>query len=161
MIKQVQISEFPAAAEMIRESFLTVAKEFNITEENCPRHTAFSTTVEELQSHLDWGWLMFGLYENMQLAGYVALSKSREFADVYELHNLAVLPEYRHKGYGKQLIDFCRDKAKELGGGKITLGMIEENTRLKNWYAQNGFAHTGAKKFDGFPFTAGFMEMKI
>ena len=161
MIRQVEIFEFPVAAEMIRESFMTIAKEFNITKENCPRHTAFSTTAEELQKNLNWGWLMFGLYEDKQMVGYVSLSKSRETADVYELHNLAVLPECRHKGYGKELVDFCIDKVKELGGIKITLGMIEENTRLKNWYIQNGFTHTGTKKFDGFPFTAGFMEMKV
>ena len=161
MIKQIQISEFPVAAEMIRAGFITVAREFDLTEENCPRHTAFSTNVEKLQKHLNWGWLMYGLYEGERIIGYVSLSKSRENDGEYELHNLAVLPEFRHKGYGKGLIDFCKTKVKELGGNKITLGMIEENTRLKNWYTQNGFVHTGAKKFDGFPFTAGFMEFKI
>jgi hypothetical protein len=29
---------------------------------------------------------------------------------------------------------------------------------LKDWYADNGFVHTGAKKFEHQPFTAGFME---
>ena len=157
----MHISEFHDAAKLIRESFLTVAEEFNLTEENCPRYTAFSISAEELHKHLNWDWLMFGLYEDTRLAGYVSLSKSRENADGYELHNLAVLPKYRHKGYGKELIKYCADKIKELGGNKITLGMIVENTRLKNWYIKNGFEHTGTKKFDGFPFTAGFMEMKI
>ena len=161
MIKQIQISEFPAVAGMIRESFMTVAKEFNLTEENCPRHTAFSTTTEELQNHLNWGWLMYGLYEDARIVGYVSLSKSRETDGKYELHNISVLPEYRHKGYGKELIDFCKSKVKEIGGNKITLGMIEENARLKNWYIRNGFIHTGTHKFEGFPFTAGFMEYII
>ena len=161
MIKQIQVFEFPAAVEVIRASFITVAKEFDLTEENCPRHTAFSTTVEELQKHLNWGWLMYGLYEGERLAGYVSLSKSRETEGEYELHNIGVLPEFRHKGYGKELIEFCKNKVKEIGGNKITLGMIEENIRLKNWYMQNGFVHTGTKKFDGFPFTAGFMEWKV
>jgi len=161
MIKQIQVFEFPAAVEVIRASFITVAKEFDLTEENCPRHTAFSTTAEELQKHLNWGWLMYGFYEGERLAGYVSLSKSRETESEYELHNIGVLPEFRHKGYGKELIEFCKNKVKEIGGNKITLGMIEENIRLKNWYMQNGFVHTGTKKFDGFPFTAGFMEWKV
>ena len=161
MIRQIQISEFPVAVEMLRTSFLTVAKELDLTEENCPRHTAFSTTLEELHKHYNRGWLMYGLYEDTRLSGYVSLSKSRETDGEYELHNLGVLPECRHKGYGRELIDFCKNKVKELGGDKITLGMVEENTRLKNWYMQNGFIHTGSKKFDGFTFTAGFMEFKI
>jgi ribosomal protein S18 acetylase RimI-like enzyme len=159
MIKQIQISEFPVVAEMIRESFMTVAEELNLTPENCPRHTAFIISPERLHNNYGCGWLMYGLYEDdNKIVGYVSLSKIDEFT--YELHNLGVLPEYRRKGYGKELIDFCKCKVKELDGNKIILGMIEENTRLKNWYMQNGFVTTGTHKYEIFPFTAGYMEWK-
>lgn len=154
-IFEIRQSQLDLAAEVIRSSFATVAKEFNITKENFPNHTSFMTT-EKLQNNFTWGWLIFGLYEKEKLVGYVALSKQND--GVYELHNLAVLPDFRHKNYGRQLIDFCKSKVKELGGNKITLGMIEENTVLKNWYISNGFVHTGTKKFDNWSFTAGFME---
>jgi len=36
-IKQLEPSELPLAAELIRKSFATVAKELNLTEDNCPR----------------------------------------------------------------------------------------------------------------------------
>ena len=159
MIKPIDISNIPQAVEVIRKSFATVAKEFGLTEENCPKHTAFSTTIEKLQKHIDWGWLMYGFYDGECLAGYVAVSK--EYGtdrNAYEIHNLAVLPEHRHKKYGEKLLDFCKLKIKELGGVQINIGIIEENTILKNWYAQNGFVHTGTKKFDFFPFTCGYME---
>jgi len=164
-IKQLDPSDLPAAVEVIRASFATVAKEFNITEENCPDYVAFVTTTERLQNHFNWGWFMYGLYavgrddpDAPQMVGYVSLSKKIGEAGVFELHNLAVLPEYRHKSYGKQLIERCKSKVKELGGNKIKLGMIEENTVLKNWYAANGFIHTGFKWFKNWPFKAGFME---
>ena len=51
---------------------------------------------------------------------------------MFELRHLAILPEYRHKGFGKTLLDFCKAKVKELGGSKITLGIMEENTVLKD-----------------------------
>ena len=159
MIKKLDVSDIPRAVELIRASFATVTQEFGITEENCPRHSAFSTTVEKLQNHVERGWLMYGFYEAEKLVGYVAVS--REYGtgrNVYEIHNLAVLPEYRHKGYGKMLVDFCKEKVKELGGEKIVIGIVEENTVLKNWYAANGFIHTGTKKFEFFPFTCGYME---
>lgn len=149
------LSDITAAAEVIRTSFATVAKEFGITEQNFPNHTSFMT-AEKLQNHINWGWLMYGLYNGGHLIGYVSLSKISN--DVFELHNLAVLPECRHKGYGRLLLDFCKAKVKESGGNKITLGMIEENTELKNWYIANGFTHTGMKWFKHMPFTAGFME---
>ena len=36
--------------------------------------------------------------------------------------------------------------------------VAENFTSPKNWYAGNGFIHTGIHKFDHLPFTAGFME---
>jgi ribosomal protein S18 acetylase RimI-like enzyme len=102
---------------------------------------------------------MYGLFNDKQLVGYVSLSKEND--GVFELHNLAVLPEYRHFGYGRQLLDLCKEKAKEHGKNKITLGIIEENIVLKNWYAANGFVHTGTKKFEHLPFTVGFMEWEV
>lgn len=159
MIKLLESSEIPRAAEIIRESFASVAKEFNLTKENSARHTAFSTNAEKLENHAEWGWLMYGFYGNGQLIGYVSISKEYGTGrNAYEIHNLAVLPEYRHEGCGRQLLDFCKEKVKELGGEKITISIIEENVVLKNWYIANGFIHTGTKIFDFFPFTCGYME---
>ena len=76
----------------------------------------------------------------------------------YEMNNVSVLPEWRHYGYGKKLLDFCKIKVKELGGSKITIGIVEENTVLKDWYIANGFVYTGTKKFDHLPLTVGFMD---
>ena len=154
-IKPLDLSDISAAAKVIRASFATVAKEFGINEQNLPNHTSFMT-AEELRNHVSWGWLMYGLYDGARLIGYVSLSKTND--EIFVLHNLAVLPEYRHKGYGGQLLDFCKTKVKESGGSKITLGMIEENTVLKDWYTANGFIHTGMKWFRHMPFTVGFME---
>lgn len=161
MIKQLNPSDFPRAAEVIRESFVTVAKDLGFTEQTFPTFTGFVTTTERLQTHASWGWWMYGLYDEGQLVGYASISKAKDTDYVYEMHNLAVLPDYRHKGYGKQLLDFCKAKVKELGGIKINIGITEENTVLKNWYAANGFTHTGTKKFDHMPITVGFMEWEV
>jgi len=154
-IYEIHLTQIHIVAEVIRASFETVATEFGLTEQNCPNHTSFITT-DKLHNHIESGWLMYGLYENGRLVGYISLSNKNE--GVYELHNLAVLPDYRHKGYGKQILDFCKTRVKELGGSKITIGIIEEHTVLKNWYAANGFVHTGIKTFAHLPFTVGFME---
>lgn len=157
-IYEIRKTQLALATEVIRSSFITVAKEFGLTELNCPNHTSFMK-VEKLQTHFERGYLMFGLYDNKQLIGYVSLSRENE--GVVELHNLAVLPEYRHKGYGKQLLDFCKSKVKESGSNKITIGIIEENNMLKNWYAENGFVHTGTHNFAHLPFTVGFMKCEV
>ena len=165
MIRQLEPSELPLAAEVIRASFLTVANDLGLTVENCPKYVGFVTTAERLQTQLDWGWWIYGLFEDEQLIGYVSISKVSVDGDAvtddeaYEIHNLAVLPERRHKGYGKQLLDFCLAKIRESGGNKINISIVEENALLKNWYAAYGFAHTGTKKYEHLPFTSGYMEL--
>ena len=154
-IREIRQTEFDIAANVIRVSFATVAEEFSLTEQNCPSHTSF-IKVDKLKNNFERGWLMYGLYCDGQLVGYVSLSQEND--GIYELHNLAVLPEHRHEGYGKQLLEFCKNKIKALGCNKITIGIIEENTVLKNWYTANGFVHTGIKTFAHLPFTVGFME---
>jgi len=159
MIKQIEYTDIERCAEVIRESFATVAKEFGLNEQNCPTHTSF-TKSEQLIWQYNNGYLMFAYFLDGQIIGYVSLSKTDE-EKIYKLRNLAVLPQYRHSGYGKELVDFCKEKVKSLGGNKISIGIIEENTRLKDWYTAYGFIHTGTKKFEQFPFTVGFMELEI
>ena len=43
----------------------------------------------------------------------------------------------------------------------VIIGIVEENRVLRKWYEENGFVHTGTKKFDFFPFTCGYMEREI
>ena len=159
MIQQLDPSDFSLAAEVIRASFATVAADLGLTEQNCPKYVGFVTTTERLQTHYDWGWLMYGLYENAHMVGYASISKEAD--ESYEIHNLAVLSEYRHKNYGKRLLDFCVAKIKESGGNKVTISITEENTVLKNWYTAYGFVHTGTKKFEHLPFTSGYMELEV
>jgi hypothetical protein len=40
----------------------------------------------------------------------------------------------------------------------MKIGIIEESTILKNWYIENGFIHTGTKRYEHLPFTSGYLE---
>ena len=148
----------PAYLEVIHRSFKTVADEFGLTLENCPKHTSFMP-IYFLTTQMEWGWHMFGMVQDGNAIGYMSLSKEGD--SVYELHNLAVLPEFRHQGFGKAMLDFAKETVKNLGGDTIKIGIIEESTILKNWYQANGFVHTGTKKFDHLPFTSGYLECHL
>ena len=142
-------------ADVIRQSFATVAKDFNLTLENCPGHTSFISN-ERLASKIKDGYYPFGYFADGKLVGFASITDISD--GVYEMNDIAVLPKYRHFGYGKRLVDFCKEKVKELGGNKIIIGIVEENAVLKDWYAANGFVHTGTKRFEHLPFTVGYME---
>lgn len=89
------------------------------------------------------------------------MSLSDEGNGVYELHNLAVVPAYRHKGFGKLLLDRAKAVVCELGGKIVRVGIIEESTILKHWYIDNGFVPVGTRKFEHLPFTSGYLEYHI
>lgn len=154
-IKKVTKENLPECLEVIHRSFGTVADEFGLTKENCPKHTSF-IPLPFLEAQMKWGWLMFALFEGKKIVGYMSLSKEND--GIFELHNLAILPECRHKGYGTQMLDFAKETVISHGGTKIRIGIIEESTVLKNWYISNGFVHIGTKKFDHLPFTSGYLE---
>lgn len=72
------------------------------------------------------------------------------------------MPDYRHLGIGKELVNFAVDYCKKtLDSNKIKIGIVEENTVLKEWYKALGFVHTGTRKYEHLPFTVGFMELKL
>lgn len=158
MIIQISEKELFDCLDVIHNSFMTVAEEFGLTQQNCSTNGAFMP-YSRLYNDYKKGCLMYAIYSNTKIVGFVQLSKKENGA--YELEKLAVLPDYRHNGYGQQLIDFCKGNVKKLGGNRITIGIIEENKRLKDWYISNGFIHTGTRLFQHLPFTVGFMEMLI
>ena len=157
-ISEVKASDLLRCLDVIRQSFKTVADDFGLTYENCPGHTSF-ITPDVLDAQMNRGWHMYALYAEEDIIGYMSVSKESDGS--YELHNLAVLPEYRHNGFGKLLLDHAKEAVKSLGGNTIKISIIEENTVLKNWYIANGFVHTGTKKFDHLPFTSGYLEIKL
>lgn len=155
LMKEENLEE---CAEVIREGFLTVAKDFNLTKENCPTNGAF-IQKDRLLIEKDKGHIMYAVMEKDKIIGYMQLEKNTE--ELYFLQKLVVLPEYRHLGLGKKILDFSKEQVSEWGGKKISISIIEENTVLKNWYLTYGFLPTGTRKFDHLPFTVGFMELVI
>lgn len=151
---QVGTEQLAECLEVIHQSFSTVAAEFGLTRENCPRHTSF-ILLSNLENQHSWGWQMFALYAGKRIIGYMSLSNE---GGEYELHNLSVLPEYRHRGFGKRLLDYAKSNVAARSGRIIKIGIIEESAILKSWYIANGFVPTGAKKFEHLPFTSGYLE---
>lgn len=156
MIQEIKKEDIPQCVEVIRKSFAT-ANEFGITEENGARFTAFATDEGRIEWHMFGEHRpMYGYYEKNRLIGYYSLLiKDNEEC---ELNNLSVLPEYRHNKIGYSLLEHSFEKAKGLGCTKMNIGIVEENAVLRSWYEKYGFVHTGAEKYDFFPFTCGYME---
>jgi ribosomal protein S18 acetylase RimI-like enzyme len=94
-------------------------------------------------------------------AGFIAIEKSEKEEGIFYIEKLGVVPRYRHKGYGKKLMGFAAKRVRKLGGKKISIGIIDSNKKLKEWYKQLGFSINGTKNFDHLPFKVCFMEKNL
>ncbi|HLF11670.1 MAG TPA: GNAT family N-acetyltransferase [Gammaproteobacteria bacterium] len=55
------------------------------------------------------------------------------------IHDLAVLPQYRGRGIGRALLDAAEDHARRRGCCKLTLEVQDDNTRARTLYQRFGF----------------------
>lgn len=145
--------------EVIRRSFLTVAEELGLTRENAPTNPAFIDD-DNLKKSMGRGLKLFSTIQEGTIIACVGIEPSNE-RDVYYLERLAVLPEHRHRGIGSRVMEYALARIREHGGRRVSIGIIDENERLKAWYSRHGFIEKGRKTFQHLPFTVCFMEREL
>lgn len=59
--------------------------------------------------------------------------------ETVNIHDLAVLPEYRNRGVGSVLLNAVEDFARMLGACKVTLEVRESNQAAERLYRRKGF----------------------
>ncbi len=145
-------------AETIRMSFQDVAERFGLTQENSPRHPS-NCTEDWIQKDMERGVIYFIIENGSMVSGCVALELAN--SEVCYLERLAVLPNQRHRGFGKALVTQVLSKAKLLGVHRVNIGIIAEHTELKNWYKGIGFVEGESKDFSHLPFNVTFMSYEV
>jgi len=158
VIREAKRADIDVLVNLLRNSFRGVAERFGITEENNPMSLAFCTN-ERIVSDLEKNLTYYILQEDDQPCGCVALERARP--DVCYLMRLAVLPEYRGKGYGKMLVHYIFDLSRASGASRVEIAMISKDRKLKKWYKKLGFIQKGTKKYDHLPFIVAFMYREL
>ena len=83
------------------------------------------------------------LVEDDKVVGYYDLWVTFEQA---EIANIAVLPDYQHKGYGQQLMKHLERKAMEAGCETIGLEVRVSNENAIRLYESQGFTVINVKQ---------------
>ncbi len=157
-IREVTRESLEANAALIRRSYQTVADEMGITPENAPRYTAF-ITAEKLGEERDAGGTFYGLFLDGIQAGFVSVQRDEE--GLWHMRRLAVLPEYRNRGLGRQLIDRVIVHAREHGAAKLHIGIVHEQQGLREWYESMGFRTYRTFTVDHLPFRVSLLAMRL
>ncbi len=158
VIKEASEADISILRQILRKSFADVAQRFNLTVDNCPKSPAFCTE-QRIKDDLARGLQYYILQENGTPCGCVALEKAD--SSFCYLGRLAVLPEWRNKGFGKALVHHIFETAKKMKLKRVEIGIISEDTKLKEWYGKFGFVQTNTKKFEHLPFTVAFMAVEL
>jgi len=66
--------------------------------------------------------------------------------DELHINNLAVLPDFRHRGVGSALLAFVLDEGARLGARRATLEVRRSNTPALMLYERHGFAVAGIRR---------------
>lgn len=151
-------AELQTSLRVIRESFITVADELNLTKETAPANAAF-IEYGDMQKLVDRNAVLFGMYNGAEQIGFFAVEAKAD--NLYYLNKLAVLPAYRHQGCGGRALEFVFEYVESRGGGTISIGIINEHTLLKNWYGRYGFTVSTVKTYPHLPFTVCMMERRV
>lgn len=93
------------------------------------------------------GWLYVSLADNGDIQGYVVCEPLDE---AMHLENIAVSENYRGKGVGKKLINFCEEHATTLGYDAVELYTNEKMVDNIKMYAHLGYAETGRRHDSGY-----------
>lgn len=142
-------------ADVIQRSFRPVAERFGLTRENAPRHPS-NCAPDWIERDMGRGVVYFVIECEGRVAGCVALELANP--EVCYLERLAVLPDQREHGFGKALVNHALCRAKALGARRVDIGIIAEDTELRDWYKEIGFAEGESKEFPHLPFRVAFMS---
>ncbi len=158
MIKEATINDREVIAKIIRDSFRDVARRFSLTKDNCPRHPS-NCTSSWIETDISRGVRYFILYADKQPIGCVGIESPSN--DVCYLERLSVLPEMRGKHFGIRLVQQVLKWAASKGAIKVSIGIIAEQTELKEWYKNLGFVEMQIKSYPHLPFKVCLMECEI
>ena len=137
---------------VLNKSHGTVAEEYKFTKDNNPSNNAFIDDAT-LKAQIEKGIELYSLSINAETVGCVAIEKSSRENTLFYIEKVSILPQFRNKGCGVKLMDFAILRITELSGKTISIGLIDSNIKLKNWYSSQGFVESGTKRFDHLPFT--------
>jgi ribosomal protein S18 acetylase RimI-like enzyme len=158
IIRKGAKADISILVNILRKSFAGVADRFNLTVQNCPKNLAFCTE-QRIRDDFERGLQYHILENNGQPCGCVALERAGP--EVCYLERLAVLPEYRRRGLGRALVDHVFDQAIQIGARRVEIGIISQQTELRDWYKKIGFVEKGTKNFDHLPFIVAFMFVEL
>lgn len=144
IIRNEKKEEHRQVEELVREAF------WNVYRPGCLEHYVLHQLrsdpafVPELDFVMEQNGRLIG--QNMFMKAFIKADNGRDIP-IMTMGPICIAPEQKRKGYGKILLDYSLEKAKELGCGAVC---FEGNI---DFYGKSGFSPAGTFgiRYHGFP----------
>jgi len=150
--------DIPMLTHLIREANRDVAERFHLTSENAPKHTS-NCQNDWIETAMNKGIVFYLLKCGQTPCGCVAMEHARP--ELCYLERLAVLPEYRRRGFGEALVKHVFHEARQRHIQRVEIGTIAEHVELMRWYEKLGFTLKETRNFPHLPFQVAFMGIEL
>ena len=158
LIREASLADVFFLSRLIRQSYRDVAERYGLTPANCPKHPS-NCTDEWIEKDMARRVRYFIIVDGNAPVGCVAIEVAD--AELCYLERLAVLPQERNKGLGRQLVNHVLQIAREHHLKTVSIGIIAKQSGLKRWYQKIGFAERETKEFSHLPFQVCFMTYQL
>ena len=132
----IELYDSHLITDILNKAFMTVALQFNFTKETVERFPAFMKS-DIIDNQLKNGLKMYGYKEDNKIVGCVGYSLFND--KIYMIERLGTLPEYRHKGIGRKLMEFIENKIRKNGGEIAEIHVVDINEVLIEWYKNKNY----------------------
>jgi diamine N-acetyltransferase len=157
-IRNATPEDISTIAMLVGMSNKDVAVKFGLNAKNCPKHPSFCTAAW-VTADLARGEQYFVAEENSNPIACVAYESPS--AGLAYLNRLSVLPAYRRRGVGADLVQHIIQVAQSNAVQTISIGVIGEHVDLQRWYAKLGFKPGETKRFPHLPFSVTYMSHAV
>jgi len=157
-ISAADVNDADLLATLIAAAFQDVAARFGLTRDNCPGHTSF-ITADEVRRGMGFGNQYFLAFAGELPCGVVAVRQPKGGTGIVE--KLAVLPDFRHHGLGRALMEAALTELKRRGATAAEIGIIAEHSVLRAWYETLGFCAVRQVRYDHLPFAVLHLRKEI
>lgn len=158
-IHSVEYDQLPMCLEALHEAFAQSAQRYGYTQQTYPSSAAYLTLEELIEAKKAGVHMYAACVDGGKVVGYVQLQKLND--GNYSFRRFAVLPDYQKLGIGRALVSHCRDRAALYGGKKMTLMMINDNQKLKDFYLSCGFRVVRTSNDGAYPFEYSILELEL
>ncbi len=148
------------AVAVLRSAHGTVARQFGFTQETNPTNSAF-IDAETLRGQLEKGIELYLMTDDHVPVGCIAIEESKTEAETFYIEKVSVVPDYRNRRLGVELMNFATSLIAKRGGKHIGVALINEHEKLKAWYQQQGFREVLVKEYAHLPFNVCFMSKEV